>query len=456
MSSEAVAHANGCEADQNPPLPTRPRGKAPQQLAQRVAHPVVRGPVGNEEATLARHHPPPSTTLRSCACSSAFSWAPLTTRTHRWGRRDMPRGATAGGSGAPDVRCRHPPHWGRRRHRVGLMGERTRWLVCTSTGETLASNHKGSRRQLKKALLLVQQNRRHVDCGEPMARRQKHVFNSANLPRNDVGGLGWENIPGLRPRRGRGHRQGIILAKPRGLGDESVMRVLRITMRYIPRPLGEDTGERKDVSRKGQVLWVDGVDGHHIDVRVPEASPLEPHLYKEQEEGVGTAAPEPPPPSSRSQHPTGCRPTGEHPVGGEGPTGTSATPGLGGVSPETPAAEGLGGGGDEPPSSTASSSLSKFRNLGSTVAKAWSSLRNSGPNTAKGSGRDSRRGDGSWGGVPPQPLQMMRQPWPGLPRGRPPYRRTSRMRSVVTMTAPGREGLPAYAYACGACVKAKW
>jgi hypothetical protein len=61
----------------------------------------------------------------------------------------------------------------------------------------------------------------------------------------------------------------------------------------------------------------------------------------------------------------------------------------------------VGGGGDEPPSSTASSSLSKFRNLGSTVAKAWLSLQNSGPNTAEGSGMDSRRGDGSWGGVPP-------------------------------------------------------
>jgi hypothetical protein len=197
MSSEAVAHANGCEADQNPPLLTRPRGTAPQQLAQRVAHPVVRGPVGNEEATQVCHHPPPSTTLRSCACSSALSWAPLTTRTHRRGRRDMPRGA-------PDVRCRHPPHWGRRRHRVGLMGQRTRWLVSTSTGETLASNHKGSCRQLKQALLLVQRDRRHVDCGEPMARRQKHVFNSTNLPRNDVGGLGWKDILGLRPWRGGG------------------------------------------------------------------------------------------------------------------------------------------------------------------------------------------------------------------------------------------------------------
>jgi hypothetical protein len=35
------------------------------------------------------------------------------------------------------------------------------------------------------------------------------------------------------------------------------------------------------------------------------------------------------------------------------------------------------------------------------VAKAQSSLRNSGPNTAEGNGRDSRRGDGSWGRVPP-------------------------------------------------------
>jgi hypothetical protein len=42
----------------------------------------------------------------------------------------------------------------------------------------------------------------------------------------------------------------------------------------------------------------------------------------------------------------------------------------------------------------------KSKNFGSMVAKAWSSLRNSGPSTAKGSGRDSRRGDGSWGGVP--------------------------------------------------------
>jgi hypothetical protein len=165
------------------------------------------------------------------------------------------------------------------------MGQRTRWLVHTSTGETLASNHKGSRRQLKKALLLVQRNRRYMDCGEPMACRQKHVFNSTNLPRNDVGGLGWKDIPGLRPRRGRGHRQDINLTEPRGLSDEGVMRVLHITMRYIPCPLGEDTGERKDVSRKGQVLWVDGVDRHHIDVRVPEASPQSPIHIRSRRRG---------------------------------------------------------------------------------------------------------------------------------------------------------------------------
>jgi hypothetical protein len=199
MSSEAVAHTNGREADQNPPLLAKPRGAAPQQLVQRVAHPVVRGPVRNEGATQKRHPPPPSMTQLSRMCSSALSWAPLTTRTHRQGRRDMPRGATARGSGAPDVRCRHPPHWGRRWHRVGLMGQRTRRLVCTSTGKALASDYKGSHRQLKEALLLVQQDRRHVDCGEPMARRQKHVFNSTNLPRNDVGGwagkISWASVP---------------------------------------------------------------------------------------------------------------------------------------------------------------------------------------------------------------------------------------------------------------------
>jgi hypothetical protein len=67
--------------------------------------------------------------------------------------------------------------------------------MYTSTGKMLASHYKGSRCQLKEALLLVQQNGQHVHCGEPMARHQEHVFNSANLPHNDMGGLGWKDIP---------------------------------------------------------------------------------------------------------------------------------------------------------------------------------------------------------------------------------------------------------------------
>jgi hypothetical protein len=67
------------------------------------------------------------------------------------------------------------------------------------------------------------------------------------------------------------------------------------------------------------------------------------------------------------------------------------------------------------------------------------------------------RGEGTAAGeeYPPQPRQMMHQPWPGLPRGRPPCRRTSRKRNVVTTTTPGVGGMPAWAYACGACVRAK-
>jgi hypothetical protein len=73
-----------------------------------------------------------------------------------------------------------------------------------STGKMLASNYKGSRCQIKEALLLMQRDRRHVDCGKPVACRQKHVFNSTSLPHNDVGGLSWKDIPGLCPWRGRG------------------------------------------------------------------------------------------------------------------------------------------------------------------------------------------------------------------------------------------------------------
>jgi hypothetical protein len=52
----------------------------------------------------------------------------------------------------------------------------------------LASDYKSSRRQLKEALLLVQRDGQYVNCGKPVARRQKHVFNSTNLPHNDMGG----------------------------------------------------------------------------------------------------------------------------------------------------------------------------------------------------------------------------------------------------------------------------
>jgi hypothetical protein len=63
------------------------------------------------------------------------------------------------------------------------------------------------------------------------------------------------------------------------------MRVLCITTRYIPCPLGKDAGEREDVSRKGHVLWVDGVDRHHVNIRVPEASPWSPIRIRSRRRG---------------------------------------------------------------------------------------------------------------------------------------------------------------------------
>jgi hypothetical protein len=49
----------------------------------------------------------------------------------------------------------------------------------------------------------------------------------------------------------------------------------------------------------------------------------------------------------------------------------------------------------------------------------------------------------------------MHQPWPGLQQGRPLCQRTSQRRSIVTTTTPGVGGLPAWTYACEACVRAK-
>ena len=51
------------------------------------------------------------------------------------------------------------------------MGQRTQWLMYVSTWKALASDYKGSHRQLEEALLLVQRDKRNVHHGEPMARR---------------------------------------------------------------------------------------------------------------------------------------------------------------------------------------------------------------------------------------------------------------------------------------------
>jgi hypothetical protein len=114
--------------------------------------------------------------------------------------------------------------------------------------------------QGKEVALGIQRDRRDVNGGEPMARRQKHVAHSLDLPFNDVGGLGWENRTGLHPRGGGRHSQGVVVAKPEGLVDKSVTRGKRMAMRDVPHPLGEDARQRKEVRRKGDILWMDGVD----------------------------------------------------------------------------------------------------------------------------------------------------------------------------------------------------
>jgi hypothetical protein len=74
-----------------------------------------------------------------------------------------------------------------------------------------------------------------------MARRQKHVAYSLDLPFNDVGGLGWENRTGLHPRGGGRHRQGVVIAKPGGLVDKGVTHSKHVTMGDVACSLGEDT-----------------------------------------------------------------------------------------------------------------------------------------------------------------------------------------------------------------------
>jgi hypothetical protein len=93
-----------------------------------------------------------------------------------------------------------------------------------------------------------------------MARRQKHVAHSLDLPFNDMGGLGWENRVGLRPRGGGRHSQGVVVAKPGGLVNKGVMRSKHMTMGDVARSLGEDTQQREEVHHKGDILWMDGVD----------------------------------------------------------------------------------------------------------------------------------------------------------------------------------------------------
>jgi hypothetical protein len=114
--------------------------------------------------------------------------------------------------------------------------------------------------QGKEVALGIQRDRRNVDGGEPMARCQKHVAHSLDLPFNNVGGLGWENRSGLRPRGGGRHSQGVVIAKPGGLVNKGVMRSKRMTMGDVARSLGEDTRQREEVHRKGDILWMDGVD----------------------------------------------------------------------------------------------------------------------------------------------------------------------------------------------------
>jgi hypothetical protein len=93
-----------------------------------------------------------------------------------------------------------------------------------------------------------------------MARHQQHVANSLGLPFNDMGGgLGWENRAGLCSRGGRGHSQDIVIAKPGGLINKGVTHSKHVAMGDVPCPLGKDTRQRKDVCRKGDILWVDGV-----------------------------------------------------------------------------------------------------------------------------------------------------------------------------------------------------
>jgi hypothetical protein len=87
----------------------------------------------------------------------------------------------------------------------------------------------------------IQRDRRNIDGGEPMAHRQQHVAYSLDLPFNDVGGLGWENRTGLRPRGGGRHRQGVVIAKPGGLVDKGVTHSKHMMIRDIPRSLGEYT-----------------------------------------------------------------------------------------------------------------------------------------------------------------------------------------------------------------------
>jgi hypothetical protein len=156
-----------------------------------------------------------------------------------------------------------------------------------SIRKTLGSHREGGGCQSVEALLFGQQDRRHIHRGEPMARRQQHVLNSPDLPLNNVRGLGREDNPRLRPWGGRGHRLGEILVKPLWLVDKRVMGVICMTVSNIPRPLGDDARERKDISHEGHVLWVNGVNGHHVDVGVPEASPWSPnHIWSGRRERI--------------------------------------------------------------------------------------------------------------------------------------------------------------------------
>jgi hypothetical protein len=171
-------------------------------------------------------------------------------------------------------------------------------------------------------------------------------------------------------------------------------------MSRVPWAMTQD--RERTFGRKGDVLRVNSVDRHYVDVWVPEASPWGPNCIwsRTRRERVQRHLGPHPLILSDLEHPARMSP---HNLGviirgwKEVPSRhLSNASGLLGTAPEPPAAEEAGGGGDTLPSSRMSlialevqgTSDRWWRRLGRAC---W----NSGPNTADGSGRASRRGDGS-------------------------------------------------------------